>query len=193
MYAIHTTEGFVIGSAPYGEAGKIVSLLTRDFGLVSAVAQGIRLERSKLRYHVQDLSFGSFSLVRGKEFWRLTSASPSAAPARPPHPAGRALLARVAALLRRLLHGEGADPGLFECVDACARTLAAGGIGADGRLETLESVTVSRILRALGYIAAGPDAGAEPAGLGPADLDRLSAKRAEMNREINRALKASHL
>ena len=75
MHAIHTTPGFIIGSRPYGEAGKMLSIFTRDFGLVTATAQGIRLERSKLRYHAQDLSFGSFSLVRGREFWRLTSAA----------------------------------------------------------------------------------------------------------------------
>jgi chromosome segregation protein len=77
MHPIHTTPGFIIDSRPYGEAGKLLSIFTRDFGLVTTSASGIRFEKSKLRYHSQDYSFGSFSLVRGKELWRLTSAAPA--------------------------------------------------------------------------------------------------------------------
>ena len=60
MHPIHTTLGFVINSRPYGEAGKLLSIFTRDFGLVLANAQGIRLEKSKLRPFIQDYSFGYF-------------------------------------------------------------------------------------------------------------------------------------
>ena len=74
MHPIHTTPGLIIHSRPYGEAGKLLSIFTRDFGLVLANAQGIRLEKSKLRPFIQDYSFGIFSLVKGKELWRLTSA-----------------------------------------------------------------------------------------------------------------------
>ncbi len=74
MYSIQTTPGFIIDSRAYGEAGKMLFIFTRDLGLVMAVAQGIRFERSKLRPFTQDYSFGEFSFVRGKEMWRLTSA-----------------------------------------------------------------------------------------------------------------------
>ena len=74
MHPIHTTPGFIIGSRPSGEAGKMISIFTRDLGLVFASAQGIRFEKSKLRPFTQDYSFGQFSFVRGKEYWRLTSA-----------------------------------------------------------------------------------------------------------------------
>jgi len=74
MYSIQTTPGFIIDSRTYGEAGKMLFIFTRDLGLVMAVAQGIRFERSKLRPFTQDYSFGEFSFVRGKEMWRLTSA-----------------------------------------------------------------------------------------------------------------------
>jgi recombinational DNA repair protein (RecF pathway) len=74
MYTIHTTPGFIIGSRPSGEAGKLLSIFTQDLGLIRATAQGIRFEKSKLRPFIQDYSVGIFSFVRGKEFWRLTSA-----------------------------------------------------------------------------------------------------------------------
>ncbi|MEK9177832.1 MAG: recombination protein O N-terminal domain-containing protein, partial [Patescibacteria group bacterium] len=74
MYSITTTPGFIIDSRPYGEAGRLMSIFTRELGLVRATAQGIRLEKSKLRYSSQLYSFGIFSFVCGKEFWRLTNA-----------------------------------------------------------------------------------------------------------------------
>ena len=50
MHPIHTTPGFIIASRPYGETGKILSIFTRDIGLVGAVAQGIPFEKTKIRY-----------------------------------------------------------------------------------------------------------------------------------------------
>lgn len=189
MYAIHTTPGFIIGSRPYGEAGRMLSIFTRDLGLVTATAQGIRLEKSKLRYHTQPYSFGTFSLVRGKEFWRLTSAA-SGRGAR----AGE-LAARVALLLRRLLQGEEPHPELYEHVEACARFMGGhAGLSADD-LKALESLTVLRILHALGYV--GDDDGLGAA-LASTDLDQgllreAAGKRTAMNRHINKALAESHL
>jgi hypothetical protein len=75
VHHVHTTDGFTIGSKPYGEAGKIVFIYTRDLGFLTAIAQGIRLEKSKLRYSIRDYGFASFSLVHGKEFWRIVGAS----------------------------------------------------------------------------------------------------------------------
>lgn len=73
-YTVVTTDGFIIGSEPRGEAGKLLSIFTRELGLVLAIAQGIRLEKSKLRYSTREYSFGQFSFVKGREFWRLTDA-----------------------------------------------------------------------------------------------------------------------
>ena len=53
----------------------MISIFTRDLGLVFASAQGIRFEKSKLRPFTRDYSFGQFSFVKGKEYWRLTGAS----------------------------------------------------------------------------------------------------------------------
>ncbi len=208
MHAIHTTPGFIIDSRPYGEAGKLISIFTRDFGLVIATAQGIRFEKSKLRYHSQDYSFGSFSLVRGREFWRLTSAaekgSRSGAVSREDimsQPA-RELVARLALLLRRLLQGEEANPQLFACIESAGAFIHGHGMKTgsakeldDERLKTLESLTVIRMMHCLGYIGdtAGLNGHVGSAELSVAMLDELGPKRAAMNRAVNAALKETHL
>ena len=114
MYSVHTTPGFIINAQPYGEAGKVLQIFTRDLGLVTAIAQGIRLEKSKLRYHTIDLSRGSFSLVRGRDLWRLVGAEADQRITL--NREAQALLARLAQLLRRLLQGEDAEPALYDCL-----------------------------------------------------------------------------
>ncbi len=191
VHAIHTTPGFVIDSRPYGEAGKILSIFTQDLGLVSAIAQGIRLEKSKLRYYVQNYSFAKYSLVRGKEFWRLTSASDETTASS----AASVLIAKIAALLRRLLQGEDPHPELFELVTSCAAFLRSSPGLTEEQGRSLESLVVLRILHTLGYI------GNEPAFAAFIDaleinipiLDQVTSIRQTVNRHINTALKESQL
>lgn len=187
MHHIHTTPGFIISSRPHGEAGKLLSIFTRDFGLVLAAAQGIRLEESKLRYHTQDYSLGSFSLVRGRELWRLTSAESSSS-------VGSEIIVRVAALLSRLLHGEEAHRELYEIIEKGTGFLTNETTLNEGQLKTCESVLVLRILHALGYI--GNLSGLETSvtsELSVPFLDELALERPVINQHINKALRESQL
>lgn len=195
MYQIHTTPGFIIDSWPYGEAGRILSILSRDFGLVRAVAQGVRLEKSKLRYHAESYSFGIFSLVRGKEFWRLTSAQEIQELDRITG-SGLQLMARLADLAGRFLHGEDLQPKLFEIVSECARFLKENDTGlSEQRSQTLESIAVIRILNELGYIGDNAEFN-ESAAKDPFSvrlLDELASKRLKINRIVNKGLKESQM
>jgi DNA repair protein RecO len=194
MHLIHTTPGFVIDSRPRGEAGKLVSIFTRDYGLVMAAAQGIRLEKSKLRYHVQEYSFGTFSLVRGKEYWRLTSAQETP-DQKYKIKSNDDLIARAALLLKRLLHGEEPHPELFSIIESCARFLAENEAVSPEHLKTLESLIILRMLHALGYIGKDADV-SEALESGPIDLrllDSIAPKRTALNQHINKALRESHL
>ncbi len=194
MYSIITTPGFIINSKPYTEAGKIYSIFTRDLGLVFATAQGIRLEKSKLRYHMHEYSFGTFSFVKGKEFWRLTSAA-SFGKATTGKSHGLELLARIALVLRRLLHGEEPHPKLFECLESCEIFLKSGEVINEENLKTLESLVVLRILHRLGYV--GRDAQLADCfaseDIDGALLGRCLPLRPLMNKHINKALRESQL
>ncbi len=210
MYAIHTTPGFVIESRPSGEAGKLLSIFTRDLGLVWAIAQGIRLEKSKLRYHSQEHSFGEFSFVRGKEFWRLTSAAElndgdqGERCVDTVHKSdqkvvtlirGQELVGRIALLVRRLLQGEEAHPELFTEIESAAQFARAHDSLSVEQFQTLESLIVFRILKLLGYIGTDKEIDATFAGA-PITIELLDAARAQrkmLNMHINKALKESHL
>jgi len=201
MHPIHTTQGFVIHSRPYGEAGKLLSIFTHDFGLVLANAQGIRLEKSKLRPFIQDYSFGIFSLVKGKELWRLVSAQSvatnlqihtNATNTSQPH---FELIARLALLLRRLLQGEESHPELFDVIMLCKEFLQNNTNISDEQVKTLESLVVLRMMNSLGYIGKDIllDEHILPKVISLELIDQLAGKRVIMNQHINKALKESHL
>lgn len=203
---VYTSQGFVIDSKPNGEAGKVLFLFTRELGMVAAIAQGIRLGVSKLRYHTQDFSYATFSLVKGKEMWRLTGATPvaSSAPARSggmsatddlsvsATPSHRAIYARVFSLLRRLLHGEEKNEPLFDSVLAFFTYMNK---GANADLELIECIIVLRVLHHLGYVRSS-DA------LTPfltqdiwdeALIEVMRRDKALVVKEINAGIKASQL
>lgn len=71
---IYQTKAFIIDSIDVGEANKLLTVFTADLGLLYVSAQGVRIMKSKLRQSIQDLSYLKIALVRGKEYWRLTSA-----------------------------------------------------------------------------------------------------------------------
>jgi len=207
MYAIETTPGFVIGSYPRGEAGKLFAIFTRDFGLVRASAQGIRLEKSKLRYHVQEYILGEFSLVRGREYWWLTNAQEyqgagsKEQEVRRKKQEGKSqlihkqVIARIASLLSRLLHGEQAHPELFACIEEALDFLEGNESGGDERMKAFESLIVFRIVSLLGYVGATSDLPADilSSGFSAPVIDALILAIPAMNRHINKAIRESHL
>ena len=106
-YTVHTTEGFILSSTPIGEANRLYHVFTREFGVIIATAQGVRLSKSKLRPHLLDFSFSSVSFVKGKEFWRITSASGI-------KKSTDKTYVQILTIIRRLLQGEGEHQSLFD-------------------------------------------------------------------------------
>lgn len=59
-------EGIVINETNYSESSKILSVLTKDFGIISIMSKGCRKIKSKLRSVSTKLTYGNF-LVNYKE------------------------------------------------------------------------------------------------------------------------------
>ncbi len=197
MYAIHTTQGFIISSRHTGEAGKLLAIFTKDLGLIRATAQGIRFEKSKLRPFIQDFSLGVFSFVRGKEYWRLTNAQESSDIKAKGNVGDlkQELIARIALLLNRLLQGEEAHPELFVTLDSLFSFLRINQELSIEGTKTLESLIVTRILHRLGYVSILSELKAqiESNEISLEILTSLKESRVSMNQHINKALRESHL
>ena len=152
MHHIYHTHGFVLSSVNKGEANKMLTVYTREMGLVRAMVQGIRLGKSKLRFSIQDLSYANVDFVRGKEIWRITSAKnistfPFARSSRD----SLLIIARVSKLLERLCDGEESNEKIFNDFIQALYLLDDPSI-TDLSREALELHLVLRIMNTLGYI-----------------------------------------
>lgn len=162
-YHIYTTKGIVLNSRPWRESDRIYSILTRELGLIKATAIGVRKEASKLRGALEPFILSTISLVRGREYWRATSAESlrniSSSPA----------IARPLDLIEKLVQGEMPHTELFDAVEEAIFQLE--------DEERFEIGLVSKILFHLGYL--------KEADL---DLDKKALIQA-----INDGLHSSHL
>ncbi|MBV9349713.1 MAG: recombination protein O N-terminal domain-containing protein [Patescibacteria group bacterium] len=145
-----TTEGIVLSRHATGEGSLRILLYTQELGLASVLAKSAREERSKLRPHLQVGSRAMFTLVKGKDVWRVTGATSSKNfhfVLQAHAPAQRAL-ARVIMSVRQFVHGEGANRELYAAVRGFFDSVAAMPELADAA----ETLAVLRILAALGYV-----------------------------------------
>lgn len=60
------TSGIVLKTTKYGDTSLIVTVLTRDFGKISAIAQGGRTNRSKMLAGLQLFSFSEIVMYKAK-------------------------------------------------------------------------------------------------------------------------------
>jgi len=152
MHHIYHTHGFILSSRNMGEANKMLTIYTKEMGLVRAMVQGIRFNKSKLRFTLQDFSYVNIDLVRGKEFWRVTSAGyiSSFVFARTEIDS-LLIIARISKLLERLCHGEESSKEIFDDFIQALYLLDDKEITKESR-EALEIHLVLRIMNSLGYV-----------------------------------------
>lgn len=154
----------ILEAKAVGEADRIYSILTRDLGLVRARALGVRKENSKLRGPLEPIVISSVSLVRGKDFWRITSAE-SIKKISAKHNVLKPL-----ALLEKLVQGEESNSELFDSVEKYIIT-------PELTHELFEIKLVAQILFHLGYLK----------------QHDLSLGKQDLIEVINQGIKASHL
>lgn len=194
---IYHTDSFIIGDTPLLRSSKLLQVFTRDFGLISARAQGIRETRSKLRFHLQDLSRLHISLVRGRAGWHVVGACMkfNVYKELKNEPIKLQSAARVFNLLHRLLRGEESNPELFNTVSLGIEYLAASDLSS-AAVSIFEAILVLRILHNLGYVADSPSIKiiiAPSAYWGDDLIARSTPHRRLLIRLINKALTESQL
>ncbi len=179
----YVTSSIVLARTPLAESASLVTLLTDEFGLICARAEGLRKPGAKLAHALQTLDRSSVTLVRGKEGWRLSGALLEehwfAKLDRP----ARLRAGRVAGLLLRLVRGEANDPELYNLF---AQFLEALPERSEESQDALECITALHMLAILGL-----DAGALP---GTDHYEPLTAEeRRALVTRINHGIQASGL
>jgi DNA repair protein RecO (recombination protein O) len=72
--AVYKSKGIVLRSIRYGEADRILDLYTRDAGLISAIAKGIRRTKSRFGARLEPLSCVDFVAYHGRTLDTVTQA-----------------------------------------------------------------------------------------------------------------------
>lgn len=70
--AVYKSKGIVLRSIRYGEADRILDLYTRDAGLISTIAKGIRRTKSRFGGRLEPLSCVEFLAYEGKTLDTIT-------------------------------------------------------------------------------------------------------------------------
>ncbi|MFA4975475.1 MAG: DNA repair protein RecO [Candidatus Paceibacterota bacterium] len=192
MHYIHHTEGIILGNQNFGETGKYYSIFTRDLGMIFASAQGVRKMSSKLRFVLQDFSYVKIDFVKGKDFWRITSASKTNKLENLYKIENLKIFMNISKLLKRLLPGEDANEVLF--VDLLNGLFVLEKAETKEELHNIEVIIVLRILNNLGYI--GGNEILKDFIKSPFEEDlmfKVSKSRTKILYQINKALKETHL
>jgi recombinational DNA repair protein (RecF pathway) len=153
-HQLYTTEAIVCGSRAYREADRFYFLLTPGFGLAVARATGVRKQGSKLAGHLTDLGLVRATIVRGRDYWRLTGVEQQTEFFAPLAQAGRlGPIRHIMPLLRRLMPGERPDEALFIDLKNFLEFLAVTELS-PVEIKDAESLMVLRLLAHLGYLKA---------------------------------------
>jgi len=150
VYSIHQTKALILDVMDVGESNKFYWLLTREYGLVNASAQGVRLVKSKLNPYLQQYGFVIIEFVKGKEIWRITNAAPETSfYFSQLTKKSEEVVAKISLLLKRLYVGEESNEVLFDdLLDGFQKLSKA----FDSKtVDALEIVIIIKILYHLGY------------------------------------------
>lgn len=146
-YQVYKTEGIVLGSWDTGEADKIYSIYTKDFGRLNITAQGVRYLKSKLRYSLSTFSYLGLAFVKTKESFRLVDAEEI----KRISPDKSEVFFGLAKTLNRMVKGEEADSLIWRDVKDVFELLRKSDLSSK-ELKLLEILANLRILYQLGYV-----------------------------------------
>ena len=156
MHTIYHTDAFVLKVLPSGEANARVWLFTRDMGLIVASVQGVRKAGAKLMSSLIEYSYIRVDLVKGREVWRLISASMlQQIVADIQNPIYRRPFVRSISFVDRLVVGEGMEHiDLFLHLGILGDFLQQASVISP---EVVDTLSLWKIATMLGYIAVEPE------------------------------------
>lgn len=120
-------EAVVLRHSDWGEADRLLVLLTRERGKIRCIAKGVRRLRSRKAGHLEPFTHAALLLAKGRDFWIVTQAETLDAylPLREDL-VRTGYAAYVIELVDRFTYDEGATRGLFSLLlDTLRRITAA--------------------------------------------------------------------
>ena len=152
MHHIYTSKSIILRRETQDKSAYFW-ILTRDFGLVKARAQGIRGTKSRLKGTLQEFSLATIAFVHGKNGWKITTAMPEENFClNSPLPV-RKVIAHIADVLIRFIVGEENSPKIFSTALAGFKKLSEEKKEDLKIISVIESLTLLRMLHLLGYVA----------------------------------------
>lgn len=107
---LYQTEGIILNSADQGEADKVLTIYTKEFGMIKLFARGTRRSSSKLNKFLNLFTYGKFGFVSGKDSWHLIDAEDLGKFDKIFEPE----FGSVSNFMKRFSPGEGKEPKLWE-------------------------------------------------------------------------------
>jgi DNA repair protein RecO len=150
MYAIHTTEGIVLGVFENGEVDNFYYVYTKEYGLLGVLATGVRMNKSKFRYTLQPFSRITLGFVKGKAALRLVHCELISRAELTIH---QRMLAKLFERLRRLVNGEEKNEDLYTVLTDAFLYLTTDDQKSEKELYSVELLYTVRLLNSLGYWA----------------------------------------
>lgn len=190
-HTIYNTEAFVMSSYNSGEADKTYRLFTKDLGVITAKATGIRKVESRLRFFVQDFKYIDASLVKGKNYWRLVSA-------RPIHDLNSRKSLRTPSRIRslqlvaKLAPAEEPITELFDELVA-AYTFTSNTHPNTEDMESIEALLALKILHSLGYWSEAKGDEFIKSPFNESSISKIKQTKKSIIRELNKSLFATQL
>jgi recombinational DNA repair protein (RecF pathway) len=195
MHSIYNTDAYVLDEKMSGEAGKNFFLFTKDLGFIYASAQGIRYQKSKLKFALQKYSRAKVSLVSGKTGWKIVNAIPEDnLLSILGNGESFYLIVRIFSLLNRLVQGEEINVDIFNIIENAIAFLEQNNFDKE-KLRDIECVLVLRILNNLGYVGDNEELKffVLDNEFKNEHIEEINKRRSIALGEINRALRESQL
>lgn len=193
-YRHYETEGLIINYRNLGEANRLYQILTNEFGLINVLAQGVRLDKSKLRSHLQNFSFVGLVLVRGREFWRVVGVNDLGFSRDLPVGA-LPFLKKVSLVLIRLIHGEDHRSLLYQDLKRMFSLILEKKHLSPDDSTNAEIFILIRILSKLGYFPqlAKSETVFLKDDFSWEEIEGVKSSKRELVRQINQALESTQL
>lgn len=198
---MHMLEGFILDSNVYGESGRILKILTKEYGVVTVVATGVRELHSKMRASMDILQLVVFEFVEGREMNRLTGLHEKEKFNFFNYPEGnprviiekRRVISNVVNFVLRTVVGETSNERLWGNFMEGIRSVS-GGIAIPsldkGGLGVVEIIWLVKILVSLGYWEEGKLDKFDEATFKFLEIEE---NKKEIVEEINKSIKSTHL